>query len=192
MVHLHISLRFWGGLFRYWKVLNSLVVSYIPLNLRVLVVKQSVYTAAVTRTCAKALSPLTFLIVKVFLLRNAAYLLGSYDEVQMIVSFFQMLTNVWMTSCSIARTSFTSASTLAARTIANVIWACTLLTGNAEVIWWFLTQWLNCCSKIYQSLEDVSSNTKSLPSEIAFNKHLLEPLNTDKQLTEWHNFLLAQ
>ena len=47
---------------------------------------------------------------------------------------FQILTSVLMKFCTTARTSFISASTLAARTSVNVIKACTLLMENAEVM----------------------------------------------------------
>ena len=51
-----------------------------------------------------------------------------------LLNYFQMLTSVWMRTCIIAQTSFTSASTLAARTNVNVNRTCTLLMANAEVI----------------------------------------------------------
>ena len=44
-----------------------------------------------------------------------------------------MLMNAWMETCSTARMSSTSASTLAARTSVNVNKICILLMANAEV-----------------------------------------------------------
>ena len=46
---------------------------------------------------------------------------------------FKILTSAWMKTCTIARTSSTSALILAARTSVNAIRVCTLLMENAEV-----------------------------------------------------------
>ena len=52
----------------------------------------------------------------------------------LLYSFPQMLMNAWMETCTTVRMSSTSASTLAARTSANVNKICILLMANAEVI----------------------------------------------------------
>ena len=52
----------------------------------------------------------------------------------LLYSFPQMLMNAWMETCTTVQMSSTSASTLAARTSANVNKICILLMANAEVI----------------------------------------------------------